>query len=92
MKASGWCRRIESSAPVSKTSRASVSSCGGVVGVGRRALRVRSVRLAVERREAIFSGGGDGVDFNWERSEVRFEVEAVILEGWLGRMGLMGMF
>ena len=62
MKASGSCRRMESRAPVSSVVRASPSSWGGVPGVGRRASRFRSCRLAVERREAIFGGEGDGVD------------------------------
>ncbi len=53
---------MESKAPVSSVVRASPSSWGEVLGVGRRALRVRSCRLAVERREAIFWGEGDGVD------------------------------
>ena len=37
------------------------------MGEGRRALRFRSCRLAVERREAIFCGEGDGVDCSWVR-------------------------
>lgn len=53
---------MERRAPVSSVVRASPNSCGEVLGVGRRALRFRSCRLAVERREAIFSGDGDGVD------------------------------
>lgn len=49
-------------------------------GVGSRALRVRSVRLALERREAIFSGGGGGLEFNCERREVRVEIDADMME------------
>ena len=58
---------MESKAPVSSVVRASPSSWGEVLGVGRRALRVRSCRLAVERREAIFWGEGDGVDCSCAR-------------------------
>lgn len=62
MKASGSCRRMESRAPVSSVVRASPRSWGDVLGVGRRALSFKSCRLAVERREAIFCGEGEGVD------------------------------
>ena len=65
MKASGSCRRMESRAPVSSVVRASPRSCGEVLGVGRRAFRLRSCRLAVERREAIFCDEGSGVDCSW---------------------------
>lgn len=67
MKASGSCRRMESKAPVSSVVRASQRSCGEVAGVGRRALRARSCRLADERREAIFCADGGGVDLSWVR-------------------------
>lgn len=53
---------MESRAPVSRVARPSPSSCGEVLGVGRRALRLSSWRLAVERREAIFCGEGGGDD------------------------------
>lgn len=49
-------------------------------GVGSRALRVRSVRLALERREAILSGEGGGWEFNCERREVRVEIDADMME------------
>lgn len=71
---------MESRAPVSSTCRARVRRCGEVEGVGSRALRVRSVRLALERREAILSGGGGGVEFNCERREVRVEIDADMME------------
>lgn len=41
------------------------------MGVGRRALRVRRCRLALERREAIFEAGGGGLEFSSERIDVR---------------------
>ena len=53
---------MERRAPVSSVVRARCRSCGEVLGVGRRALRLRSCRLAVERREAILSGEGGGED------------------------------
>lgn len=43
-------------------------------------MRVRSVRLALERREAILSGGGGGLEFNCERREVRVEIDADMME------------
>ena len=58
---------MESSAPVSRVVRASPSNWGEVLGVGRRASSLRSCRLAVERREAIFWGGGGGVDLSCVR-------------------------
>ncbi len=70
MKASGSCSRMDSSAPVSSTERASFKCLGGVVGVGRRALRVRRCRLAMERREVVFDGGGGGLEFSSERIDV----------------------
>ena len=41
------------------------------MGVGRRALRVRRCRLALERREVIFEGEGGGFELSSERMEVR---------------------
>lgn len=58
---------MESRAPVSSVARASPSSWGEVLGVGSRAFRVSSCRLAVERREAIFCGEGGGEDCSWVR-------------------------
>jgi hypothetical protein len=45
--------RIESKAPVSKTSRARRSVEEGVLGVGVRALSLRRVILALERRDGM---------------------------------------
>lgn len=59
----------------------------GVEGVGIRALRVRSSRLAEVRREVIFCGErGEGVS-SWERIFERFEVDMVVC-GWknVGRL------
>lgn len=53
---------MESRAPVSSVVRASPSSWGEVLGVGSRALRLRSCRFAVERREEVFCGEGGGED------------------------------
>lgn len=59
-----------------------------MVGVGRRALRDRSWRLAVERREAIFLGEGEGVDWSCERVVVSSVVDIVgILGGVCERVG-----
>lgn len=66
---------MESRAPVSSVVRARPRSWGGVLGVGRRALRWRSWRLAVERREAIFCGEGEGVDWSCVRVVVRSVVD-----------------
>lgn len=41
------------------------------MGVGRRALRVRRCRLALERREVIFEAGGGELEFSSERMDVR---------------------
>lgn len=71
MKASSSCSRIDSRAPVSSTERASLRCSGGDVGVGKRALRVRRCRLALERREVIFEAGGGGLEFSSERMDVR---------------------
>lgn len=79
---------MESRAPVSSTCRARVRRCGEVEGVGSRALRVRSVRFALDRREAIFSGGGGGLEFNFKRREVRVEVDADIMRIVVGSLGL----
>lgn len=54
-----------------------------MVGVGRRALRVRRVRLAFERRDVIFSGGGGGEEFNCDRIDRRCEAEADMMGIWL---------
>ena len=75
MKASGSCRRIERRAPVSSVVRARLSSWGEVVEVGRRALSLRSWRLAVERREAIFCGVGGGADCRYVRMVVSSVVD-----------------
>lgn len=81
---------MESRAPVSSTCRARVRRCGEVEGVGSSALRVRSVRLALERREAILSGGGGGLEFNCERMEERVEIDADMMEIVVGLLGCCG--
>ncbi len=79
---------MESKAPVSSVVRASPSSWGEVPGVGRRALRVRSCRLAVERREAVFWGEGDGVNCSCVRvvfSSVVDMLGGAARAGWTAR-------
>lgn len=71
MKASSSCSRMDRRAPVSSTERASLRCSAGVVDVGRRALRVRRCRLALERSEVICEAGGGGLEFSSERMEVR---------------------
>lgn len=83
---------MESRAPVSSTCRARVRRCGEVEGVGSRALRARRVRLAFERREAIFSGGGGGLEFNCESREERVEIDADMMEIVVCSLGFCGMY
>lgn len=66
---------MESKAPVSRVCRASRRMWDGVVVVGMRALRVRSSRLAEERRELIFRGGDEEEVCNWERISESFVVD-----------------
>lgn len=71
---------MERRAPVSRVCRARARIGEGVVGVGIRALRVRSSRLAEERREVIL-WGERGVGFcSWERISESFEVDMVMVE------------
>lgn len=57
----------------------------GVLGVGRRALRARSWRLADERRDWVFEAEGGGLDWSSDRMLVRAEDAAVldVMAGWL---------
>lgn len=78
---------MESRAPASRVVRPRASSWGEVLGVGRRAFRVRSWRLAVERREAIFCGEGGGDDCSWVR--VVFSSVVDMLAGAAGACGML---
>lgn len=65
-----------------------------MVGVGRRALRVRRCRFARERREAVFWGVGGGVEWRWARVVVRSVTDMVggFGEGGCGEMmGICGL-
>lgn len=83
---------MESRAPVSSTCRARVRRCGEVEGVGSRALRARSVRLAVERRALIFSGGGGGLEFNCESREERVEIDGDMMKIVVCSLEFCGMY
>lgn len=50
----------------------------GVLGVGIRALRVRSSRLAEERREVVFWGEDEEEDWSWDRMLESLEVDIAI--------------
>lgn len=70
---------MERRAPVSNTERARERMCGGVVGVGKSAFRVRRVRLAEDSNEAILSGEGGGLELSWIRIEERAPTDAAMV-------------
>ena len=81
---------MERSAPVSRVERARWRRWGDVVGVGRRALRVRSWRFAFVRREAILGAEGGGWDWSWVSVVVRSVVDIVCDDGGGGGRGGCG--